>query len=123
MNGAPKTQAAARDGRQQAKIFTGTGTTLDFTCGVLQDKVTNVSLNLKEPTLFDSPEVNAAREMEYFFASIHPHLEGLRPGDRLSVISCLYWLRVGEEKETITALLRKPLRAVFDTIAKEVCHA
>lgn len=83
----------------------------------------NVSPNQQEPTLFDSSEVIAAREMEFFFTSIHPHLEGLRPSERLSVISCLYWLRAGEDKETITALLHKPLRAVFIEIAKEVCHA
>lgn len=59
-------------------------------------------------------------EMALFFDSVRPHLEGLKASDRLSVLSCLYWLKSGESEETLSALLRKPLRAVFEGIIDKV---
>lgn len=59
-------------------------------------------------------------EMALFFDSVRPHLEGLKASDRISVLSCLYWLKSGESKETLSALLRKPLRAVFEGIIDKV---
>lgn len=59
-------------------------------------------------------------EMELFFDSVRPHLEGLKASDRLSVLSGIYWLKAGEDMETLSALLRKPIRPVFEHITKEV---
>lgn len=59
-------------------------------------------------------------ELDLFFDSVRPHLEGLKASDRLSVLSCLYWLKAGEDMETLSALLRKPLRPVFESIIYKV---
>lgn len=59
-------------------------------------------------------------EMASFFDAVRPHLEGLKASDRLCVLSCLYWLKSGESEETLSALLRKPLRAVFEGIIDKV---
>lgn len=81
-------------------------------------KCTKHSSFRQEPTLFDeSGESTAAREeMAVFFDTIRPHLEGLKASDRLSVISCLYWAKTGEDRKTLAALLRKPIRPVFEAI-------
>lgn len=81
-------------------------------------KCTKDSSFQQEPTLFDEAgEPSAAREeMAVFFDTIRPHLEGLKAADRMSVLSCLYWYKAGEDRETLSALLRKPLRAVFEGI-------
>ena len=86
-----------------------------FMCG--NGKVTEFSPT-SQLSLFDS-EGNAAaaeNEMAVFFDTIRPHLEGLKASDRLSVLSCLYWRKTGGDRETLVALLRKPLRAVFEAI-------
>lgn len=62
----------------------------------------------------------AREEMAVFFDTIRPHLGGLKASDRLSVLSCLCWAKAGQDRETLSGLLRKPIRAVFDSIAKEV---
>lgn len=75
-----------------------------------------------QKTLFDemgNPAADAD-EMSIFFDAVCEHLEGLKPGDRMSVLSCLYWAKAGQDRETLSGLLRKPLRAVFHSIAKEV---
>lgn len=75
-----------------------------------------------QKTLFDemgNPAADAD-EMSIFFDAVREHLEGLKPGDRLSVLSTLYWAKCGEDRETLSGLLRKPLRAVFEEISKEV---
>lgn len=74
------------------------------------------------PTLFDDMGNPAAdtSEMALFFDSVRPHLEGLKASDRLSILSGLYWLKAGEDRETLSALLRKPLRAVFEGIIDKV---
>ena len=73
-------------------------------------------------SLFDDLGNPAAdtSEMALFFDSVRPHLEGLKASDRLSVLSSLYWLKAGEDRETLSALLRKPLRAVFEGIIDKV---
>jgi hypothetical protein len=94
-----------------------------FMCG--NGKVTEFSPT-SQLSLFDSEgnaaaaAAAAANEMAFFFDAVREHLEGLKPGDRLSVLSCLYWAKAGQDRETLSGLLRKPLRPIFDTIAKEV---
>lgn len=55
-------------------------------------------------------------EMALFFDSVRPHLEGLKASGRLSIISTLYWAKCGEDRKTLSGLLRQPLRAVFEAI-------
>lgn len=73
-------------------------------------------------SLFDADgEPTAAQdEMSVFFDTVRPHLQGLAPSDRMSVLSCLYWLKAGEDRETLAGLLRKPQRAVFEGIIDKV---
>lgn len=73
-------------------------------------------------SLFDADgEPTAAQdEMSVFFDTVRPHLQGLAPSDCMSVLSCLYWLKAGEDRETLAGLLRKPQRAVFEGIIDKV---
>lgn len=90
-----------------------------FMCGTGKDTEEPSYL---QKTLFDemgNPAADAD-EMSIFFDAVCEHLEGLKPGDRLSVLSCLYWAKAGQDRETLSGLLRKPLRAVFHSITKEV---
>lgn len=125
-------QAAATPGRAAAtskavravrKDVTERGIRTDAVL-MCENKDTKVSPESQQLSLFDAMGNAAAatNEMGYFFDAVRPHLEGLKASDRLSVLSCLFWAKAGEDRETLAGLLRKPLRLVFENIAKEVCH-
>lgn len=73
-------------------------------------------------SLFDeSGEPTSTREeMTDLFDRLRPMVAGLNPADRLSVISGAYWVLAGEDVETITGLLRKPLRGIFSDIIEKL---
>lgn len=115
-------QAAPRT-RRQVRTEVGMDVpTKRLSCVECVRKDTEESSITQEPQLFDAagnPSSDNA-EMAAFFDAVRPHLEGLKSSDRLSVLSCLYWARSGEDRETLAALLRKPLRPVFEAISDKM---
>lgn len=122
MNGAPKTQAAApgwtaaSDAVRPNESENAPGRNAVFSVASKDSK----PLPISQLSLFDDQGNPTAdtNEMALFFDSVRPHLEGLKASDRLSVLACIYWRKTGEDRETLAALLRKPLRPVFTSICE-----
>lgn len=84
---------------------------------VTRHKVNEDSSNCQLSLFDDAGEPTAAREeMTAFFDRIRPLVADLNPADKLNIISGAYWVLAGENRETIAATLRKPLRGLFAEI-------
>lgn len=116
-------QRAAAPGRATAsKRYRNTGgctATERLSCVASKD---SKPLPISQLSLFDEQgNYNAARdEMTVFFDRLHELLSDQNPADRISLISCAYWVRSGESKETIAGLLKPRLRGVFEGIIDKV---
>ena len=77
-----------------------------------------------QKTLFDemgNPAADAG-EMSIFFDALREHLEVLKPGDRLSVISCLYWAKTGEDRKPFPGFSVSLYGPFLRVLQRRSCH-